>query len=289
MQSVATGGIRGEDIMARNEKPVGFINPEHPNRKYYQCYYCGKPFWKKDGFRVLYCCPECQKADQRKKSAERKAKRIKEPYHKVCQWCGADFETTKGQQKYCCKECLYEANKKQHRDEWKKAYIPRVFRCKECGIEFVTECGFPRSVFCSDICANIYMRKQEHKTARHQAFTAECKRKRDRIVGSSKETVEYEKVYERDKGVCQICGLPVSADKFIDESWGGSIDHVIPLSMGGEHTIDNCQLAHRICNSLKCKDGEAYRIDWNQMSASGNHWRLKYERYKALMGTPMGV
>ena len=30
-----------------------------------------------------------------------------------------------------------------------------------------------------------------------------------------------------------------------------SKDHIIPLAKGGEHSWDNIQLAHRICNSLK--------------------------------------
>lgn len=280
--------------MRRNEKPVGYIDPEHPNRKYYQCYHCGKPFWKPDAFRNRYCCLECFEAQQKEWSEQRKKqkeqeKKNKEPYHKVCKYCGKEFDTTYPQKKYCCKDCLYQANLKQKRDEWAESFVPKKIICKECGTEFITECGAPRSVFCCDTCANRHMRRIEHNTSRHQAFSAECNRKREKIIKAAPEPVQYKKIYARDKGICQICGLPVSKDKFIDASWGGSIDHIVPLSVGGKHEMSNCQLAHRLCNSLKCKDTQSYSIDWEEKSKENNHWRLQYEKYKKLMSeTPIG-
>ena len=69
----------------------------------------------------------------------------------------------------------------------------------------------------------------------------------------------------------------------INPSWGGTIDHIIAVSVGGEHSVKNCQLAHRICNSLKCKDAEGYTIDWEIKSSENNYWKNKYECYKKLM------
>jgi 5-methylcytosine-specific restriction endonuclease McrA len=53
---------------------------------------------------------------------------------------------------------------------------------------------------------------------------------------------------ERDLGVCQLCQQPV---KDATGPMGPSIDHIIPLSLGGEHAIHNCQLAHLACNTAK--------------------------------------
>jgi 5-methylcytosine-specific restriction endonuclease McrA len=30
-----------------------------------------------------------------------------------------------------------------------------------------------------------------------------------------------------------------------------SVDHIVPLSLGGPHTLDNAQLAHLRCNAIK--------------------------------------
>ena len=70
--------------------------------------------------------------------------------------------------------------------------------------------------------------------------------------------ITLEGLYKRDKGVCHICGgkcdyedYVVSDQAIICGDWYPSIDHVIPLSKGGEHSWDNVKLAHRICNSKK--------------------------------------
>ena len=98
------------------------------------------------------------------------------------------------------------------------------------------------------------------------------------------EEVSYEVLYERDKGICQICGLPVHIDKFCDNNWGGTIDHITPLSVGGEHSMSNCQLVHRVCNSIKLQQAGDFSLHWEMKSQQNNYWKIKYEAYKKLMG-----
>lgn len=71
-------------------------------------------------------------------------------------------------------------------------------------------------------------------------------------------TIQLDKLYERDGGVCQICGEACDWDDYIVTSKAfvagnryPSIDHIISLAKGGKHIWSNVQLAHRICNSLK--------------------------------------
>ena len=59
------------------------------------------------------------------------------------------------------------------------------------------------------------------------------------------EDVDYDVIFNRDEGVCKLCGLEVEHDD-------GAVDHVIPLSRGGEHSYANTQLSHWLCN---CKKG----------------------------------
>lgn len=69
-------------------------------------------------------------------------------------------------------------------------------------------------------------------------------RRRALATNSAAERIDYLTVYRRDDGLCAICGAPASVDE-------GSIDHIVPLSKGGEHTYANVQLAHKSCNFAK--------------------------------------
>jgi len=64
------------------------------------------------------------------------------------------------------------------------------------------------------------------------------------LKGATVEKVDRREVYLRDKGICGICGCPVSLEEV-------TLDHIIPLSKGGEHSYRNIQLAHLSCNSAK--------------------------------------
>lgn len=64
--------------------------------------------------------------------------------------------------------------------------------------------------------------------------------KRDAFV----ETVDRDVVYERDGGICQLCDEAIGEAKW-------HVDHVRPLSKGGEHSYANVQLAHARCNLTK--------------------------------------
>lgn len=67
---------------------------------------------------------------------------------------------------------------------------------------------------------------------------------RARRLGVRWEPVDLRLVYQRDKGICGICREPVSLELF-------TIDHIMALSRGGAHVMDNLQIAHRVCNSRK--------------------------------------
>jgi 5-methylcytosine-specific restriction endonuclease McrA len=75
---------------------------------------------------------------------------------------------------------------------------------------------------------------------RHAYTMAHRARKRAAFV----ESVNRKVVYERDGGVCGVCGLSVAKREM-------SLDHIRPLSKGGEHSYRNIQLTHGRCNSSK--------------------------------------
>lgn len=61
------------------------------------------------------------------------------------------------------------------------------------------------------------------------------------------EKVDVAVLYVRDNKTCTLCHTHVKRSEW-------SIDHIIPLSKGGEHTYRNTALAHKLCNIRK-RDG----------------------------------
>jgi len=261
-------------------------------KKYYKCQYCGKTFYSRNGFRMKYCSRECSTnalfgtAEERaERDAEREAFLLElRTITTTCAECGEEFQTTNSNRIYCSKECGEIANRRQHRELWAEQYEPVTFSCKGCGTTVTTTCGDTRREFCCQSCATTYARRKEHATARHKESVRELHRRRDELIRKSfVEEVDYDTLYERDNGCCQICGLPVLYDKLASVDWSGSIDHIVPLSRGGEHSMNNCQLAHRICNSLKLDSIDFTGVDWEVLSLKDNYWKTKYDKGMQLL------
>jgi 5-methylcytosine-specific restriction endonuclease McrA len=68
---------------------------------------------------------------------------------------------------------------------------------------------------------------------------------RRRQTGSAHSRVTYRAVLERDGMVCHICGGSISDLSDLH------FDHVIPLSKGGAHSLENIRPAHALCNMRK--------------------------------------
>ena len=75
--------------------------------------------------------------------------------------------------------------------------------------------------------------------------------RRVRIEEATVERFDPHEIYERDQWTCQLCAQPVARDLEWPDLRYPSLDHVIPLAAGGEHSRLNAQLAHWICNVRK--------------------------------------
>lgn len=112
----------------------------------------------------------------------------------------------------------YEANKERH------AELGRAWR--EANAPVVRE----------------YMR--DYYDANRERFGEYGAKRRALRQGQFVERVSSLVVLERADGVCGICGGDVDPLDF-------HVDHIVPLSRGGEHSYSNTQPAHPFCNLSK--------------------------------------
>lgn len=130
--------------------------------------------------------------------------------------------------------------------------------CRECGALYAVAAGC-EGVFCSLKCRAMTGSRAGHlarwgtsepmsKQARERMKSA---RRRAKMRGCSVEKVEPLVVFERDGWRCHICRKSVDRRLSGRDRMGPTLDHLIPLSAGGEHSYANTALAHRSCNSSR--------------------------------------
>jgi 5-methylcytosine-specific restriction endonuclease McrA len=86
----------------------------------------------------------------------------------------------------------------------------------------------------------------KRSTVKRHQDRADCgsKRRRARYLAAFEEPVDRSLVFQNSGGVCSICGKHLARIDF-------SVDHIVPLALGGKHCMANVQAAHRRCNSKK--------------------------------------
>ena len=218
-----------------------------------------------------FCSKECQKRDEKRRhTRERRSWRLH-----TCSQCGVRYrgapQKVDGQHvhRYCSKECQAEGKRWRFRTVFSCA-IPWA-DCMKCGARFVSHqgrldcpaCWVPRTRhpanttwfcgYCAE-CGDAFV-------VRHRRPVKFCSRSckvavssRNRLTKKRTNFVERvfrSKVFRRDHWICQLCGDPTSSKWTPNDPWAPTLDHIIPIAAGGEHSYANTQCAHAICNSRK--------------------------------------
>lgn len=194
----------------------------------------------------------------------------------------------KGRRKYCSKECKFSA------EAARAGYVRHggQFTCTICDSPFERPGpGYPPKA-CSDECrrqlavqrTTAWQKANPQRTAEHRRKTwakyyaanreamiarvveynranPEPKRARDAaryaLTRGAPEAERFtlDEIYERDGGRCHLCRKPVGRP-------AATMDHLVPVALGGSHTRANVALAHRSCNSSKktAPRGEQLRL-----------------------------
>lgn len=121
----------------------------------------------------------------------------------------------------------------------------REIVCPVCGESFVTYNA--QQIVCSAECG------------RKRANIRHTRRKDTRISKDKRiDKISLDVLFRRDSGVCHICGKQCDWNDytqtdtaFIAGNLYPSVDHVVPVSLGGADEWNNVKLAHMLCNSKR--------------------------------------
>lgn len=195
------------------------------------CAHCGKPFAYVPKHRVKFCSLGCAS----RHSWLSRFRRVK-----LCRirWaecrCGATYVARPG---YTHCRPLMSRNGHTYHSTYRRASHTIV--CADCGRSETAKQG-----------VRIYCR-QCSEVRRKESDRAQKDRRRARKRRLTVETVYRKRVFERDGWLCQLCRRPLRRDVAVPHPLAPTLDHIIPLARGGEHSYRNVQAAHFICNSRK--------------------------------------
>lgn len=210
------------------------------------CPTCGEPF--NPAGSQKWCTAKCRPAKTR----------IPSVYTGTCGWCGSAWTATGGRalhRRFCSRSCAGIARSLQIKD---RSAVPWV-ECDQCGQWFTSRIGAKR---CSTVCrklhtrkaalADYYKRKAEQgdgRTPRSNRAAVDRRSKRLAAVWVEDVTIDY--LIKRDGSRCHLCKLMIVDQYRWPDIRTPSIDHLVPLSLGGEHSKANTALAHLGCNLSK--------------------------------------
>jgi hypothetical protein len=86
-------------------------------------------------------------------------------------------------------------------------------------------------------------KRRQNERRRQQDRREEWQRRHARKIAATVEEVDFDVVFERDKGICYLCCAPINGTPHFD--------HIIALSQGGEHSYANIAATHPRCNMRK--------------------------------------
>lgn len=170
-----------------------------------------------------------------------------------CIVCSCTFVAKKPRAGRASTICSDGCRKKRNLQHVRARYVPssHSVKCIRCGQTFTSSKSYAQ--YCSGACKQSIKRQRRKargwKRPPQDAYWA-LKRARKRTA--TVESVNPLEVFERDKWRCHLCG--VKTDKKLrgkHEALSPELDHIIPLSEGGEHSYRNTACSCRSCNSRK--------------------------------------
>lgn len=91
------------------------------------------------------------------------------------------------------------------------------------------------------------------RSRRNKRATASTGRHHGRLRTEAATTERFDphEVFDRDRWICGLCHAAVTPELAWPDPLSLSLDHILPLVVGGDHSRTNTQLADWICNVRK--------------------------------------
>lgn len=245
----------------------GYVRPPYKPKHVFVCKHCGCEYKTAYKDRNTYCSRECAFKDKERRCAcgvllRGESSAQCEVCSQITIWreykCGicGDMFYSERKRKHCSRDCELQYGRERSRVLFVSVaetneYVAK--KCLHCGSEFVVNYYAEKRKYCSEVCAKKAERLSKNHKARAKRYY-ERRKQRERKKGD-RTRVYRAKIFERDGWRCQICGKKVNHELKWPHPKSATLDHIVPLSMGGEHLPHNCQLAHFICNSRKSDYG----------------------------------
>lgn len=226
------------------------------------CSECGADISHKPK-QAVTCGRQCGWVRGKRNSDATRSRRALERNTRCCQRCHVEFKPSRNSQGlFCSRACeglsrrKYNSKqeaKRAERDRWKarvgwapkkptepRAHVRPECQCVECGTSFVPPYKDKRRTYCSDKCSRRHSRRVRRAIERARRRSLQV------------EPVNPIKVFERDKWKCALCGIKTPRSlRGSCEPNAPEVDHIVPLSQGGEHSYRNVQCSCRACNGAK--------------------------------------
>jgi 5-methylcytosine-specific restriction endonuclease McrA len=153
--------------------------------------------------------------------------------------CSATFAKRSPTGKFCSLDCRRASLRVKQPNR-----TPVYFKaCSECGspVANANKSGTPKP--CQECQRELLRGRNARKNHKRRA------------VG--KPVLSTRQIAERDGNNCHLCGKDVDLSLSGRHQRGPTIDHIVPVSLGGTNDPENLALAHRDCNVKKSNRGVA--------------------------------
>ncbi len=150
--------------------------------------------------------------------------------------CGSAYGAPTVDSKYCSRRCKQLASNARRRSKLLEAKSTLDRRCTYCDGQLPPGARLTRK-FCSLACSRA-ARFNTHRAGRRMRIE----------VAGQVEVVTRAAIYERDGWTCMLCADPIDRNRTYPDPMCASLDHVVPLSMGGTNAAENLQASHLVCN-----------------------------------------
>ena len=197
---------------------------DEPDRSH--CEHCGERIPPEAAFSRKWCSARC----------EARARRGRPNETRRCDDCSGDIPPSRRIDAKTCPACARKRSNAAAMAAKRKARrpAPRCWRvCARCGDPFASRAG--RVYYCSRSCMRAVVQQ----------------RRRASKAGATLATVRPADIFRRDGWRCGICGQRTPQDKRVPHPLAATIDHIVPLSLGGHHEPGNVRCAHFRCNSVR--------------------------------------